>query len=497
MTATTLLVLTALIAGTPVCLSARVIDMTPQWDEQSPLANPHKGWYHHYFDNGLHKYLLEDDGDLQGFPGMDHLYLRLAWSYLEPREGEYRWEVIDRVIETWTARGLGIAFRISCRETGTKPVEQQFATPRWVVAAGAKGGHYYKGRKLGPEGPWEPQFNDPVYLAKLDNFLQAFAARYDGKPWLRYVDIGSIGDWGEGHTSSGSGTKYGWPERKRHVDLHCKHFKKTQLVVTDDFVYGIPDEEGRERMHRYVMANNITYRDDSILVDWYVKTYYENATVRSPRYFEEVYPRFPTILELQHYHSAKRTGNWLGSPGSTLAQKGDGKTGADIFREAVDILHATYIGFHGHADVWMRENPALTRELLNRCGYWYFLHRAVLADDLRPGTAWVLKLVWENRGAAPAYHPYDLNVRFVGDKTYDITVPARNQGWMPGRGGQVSPEAYTLPLPAAMKSGRYQLKLKLSCPATHRDVLLALRPQLLDYEQYYAIGSVRVGDAPR
>jgi hypothetical protein len=56
---------------------------------------------------------------------------------------------------------LGIAFRISCRETGTDRIEQQFATPKWVMEAGAKGGHYFMGKATGPEGPWEPVYDDP------------------------------------------------------------------------------------------------------------------------------------------------------------------------------------------------------------------------------------------------------------------------------------------------------------------------------------------------
>ncbi len=75
------------------------------------------------------------------------------------------------------------------------------------MEAGAQGSHFYMGKATGPEGPWEPKFDDPVFLAKLDRFLAAFAARYDGQPWLRYVDIGSIGDRGEGHSWAGSRTE--------------------------------------------------------------------------------------------------------------------------------------------------------------------------------------------------------------------------------------------------------------------------------------------------
>ena len=93
------------------------------------------------------------------------------------------------------------------------------------MEAGAQGGFYRRGAVVESDGPWEPVWDDPIFLAKLDKFLAAFAARYDGKPWLRYVDIGSIGDWGEGHTWGGSQKQLTFATRKLHVDLHLKHFE--------------------------------------------------------------------------------------------------------------------------------------------------------------------------------------------------------------------------------------------------------------------------------
>ena len=145
-------------------------DLTELHDPARVLVNPHKGWYHHYPDNHINKYEIARDADLLQFPGMDHLYLRLSWAYLEPQEGQYNWAVIERIIEKWTGHGMGIAFRISCKETSTDRIEQQFATPRWVMEAGAKGGHYRMGKQTGPEGPWEPVYDDPVFLSKLDRF---------------------------------------------------------------------------------------------------------------------------------------------------------------------------------------------------------------------------------------------------------------------------------------------------------------------------------------
>ncbi len=472
--------------------STRTFDMRPHWDATIALANPHKGWYHHFPDNHPDKYLVQSDSDLLDFPGMDHLYIRLAWSYLEPREGKYHWDVIDRWIQKWVAHGLGISFRISCKETSTDRIEQQFATPKWVMETGAEGGYYRKGQRTGPDGPWEPRFDDPVFLEKLENFLKAFAARYDGKPWLRYVDIGSIGDWGEGHTSSGSRLHYGFEPRRRHVDLHCKVFQKTQLVISDDFVYSIADLDERRRMHRYVLDRGIAYRDDSILVDYYVKAYSDTYTVRSPECFADAWQKSPQVLELQHYGAVKKDGNWIVRPGSSAARHGAGKSGADYFRGALKLLHATYIGYHGFAHEWLEDNPELTVELLNRSGYWYFLHGVKTPQVWKPGAPVPLALTWENRGVAPAYEPFQLRVRLKGPSSHDFTLDSGNRKWLPSDDGKTYDEQSALELPEELTPGDYVLALNLYSPVADRDVLLAFKRELRGDDGFYAVGKIRV-----
>ena len=473
--------------GTAVCVD---IDMKPYWNDKIALENPHKGWYHHYPDNHINKYIIQDDSHLLDFPGMDHIYIRLAWAYLEPQEGKFNWEIIDDIINKWTRKGFKISFRISCKETSTDRIEQQFATPKWVMEAGAKGDYYRRGKKAGPDGPWEPVFDDPVFLEKLENFLRAFAERYDGKPWLRYVDIGSIGDWGEGHTSSGSQIEYGYDQRKVHVDLYCKYFRKTQIVISDDFVYCIRDLQDRQRMHHYILEQGISYRDDSPLVDWYVKSYPQTYSVRNPEFFKDAYLKTPTVFELQHYHIVKRDGNWQVKEGSSLSKYAQGKSGPDLFRGALDLLHATYIGYHGDAHEWLTDNPELTVELLNRCGYWYFLHRVKIPEDLQAGETCTLQMDWENRGVAPANHPYYLKIRWEGPGVEDIELDSGNQKWMPKPSGGIYPEMYHITVPEALEPGQYTLKFKLHSNREGKDVFVALDPERLDKENYYSITTV-------
>lgn len=201
------------------------------WDSTIVCNNPHKGWFIHYYDNGIENYgnRMAPNDSLPDFPGLNDIYLRLAWSFLEPDEGYYNWTQIDSIINRWVSWGHTISFRITCKET-----EMMYATPEWVRKAGAKG----KFIDL-PETrvkAWAPDYGDSIFLKKLENFHKAFAARYDGKPWVEYIDMGSIGEWGEGHTAYS-----GWDDIpvdvvKKHIDIYKRCYKHSVLILSDDYI---------------------------------------------------------------------------------------------------------------------------------------------------------------------------------------------------------------------------------------------------------------------
>lgn len=134
------------------------------WDSTRVCNNPHKGWCIHYFDNSISNYgnRLTPDDSLQDFPGLNDIYLRLAWSYLEPEEGVYNWELIDSVINRWIKWGHTISFRITCKET-----EMVFATPEWVKKAGARG-EFIEHEDLSLKA-WAPDYGDPKYSTRFTN----------------------------------------------------------------------------------------------------------------------------------------------------------------------------------------------------------------------------------------------------------------------------------------------------------------------------------------
>ncbi|HYG36269.1 MAG TPA: beta-galactosidase, partial [Clostridia bacterium] len=195
------------------------------------LVNPDMGWTMHFYSNIPQNYgsKLEPSDTLEDFPGISTVYLRVPWAFLQPEEGRFNWALLDTPAQRWIAKGKRVAFRITCSENWIP-----YATPEWVRKAGAKGYFYEFGKGRTEQGTtWDPDFGDPVFLDKLERFLAAMAARYDGNPNVAFIDIGSYGMWGEGHTHMSSQV----PESetfailKQHIDLHVKHFQRTLLCI--------------------------------------------------------------------------------------------------------------------------------------------------------------------------------------------------------------------------------------------------------------------------
>ena len=466
-------------------------DLTGLWDTIRPLENPDKGWYHHMLDNGIGKYLIQEEEILESFPGMDHLYLRLAWAYLEPVEGEFDWSYIDDIVEKYVPQGYNISFRISCKETGPAPTSVpeeidgiRYATPYWVRLAGAKG----IDRPEYGSPSWTPDWDDPVFLEKLDNFHRAFAEKYDGKPWVRYIDVGSIGDWGEGHTWSSTRVAPTDKEILTHMELYRKHYKSAQLVITDDLLYQVTEEDKQRKLMKYAIENGFTFRDDSPLVKGTTKDHLDTWSVRSPEFFEKVYQSSPTIFELEHYGKVKDNGYWFGRNGAEIIPDFN-VSGAKIFREAMKLIHPTYIGYHGYMGEWLRDNPDLTDELLNLCGYWYF-PVSIEAVQLRKNTL-SFTMDWLNKGVAPAYTEYKLKGKLIpldrSEESIEFEIEnSGNRKWMPG---QPAAENYAINI-ASPPGGTYQLAVQLYDAVSDRPVEIGLSEKI-EEAGYFIIAELR------
>ncbi|MCL2528616.1 MAG: DUF4832 domain-containing protein [Defluviitaleaceae bacterium] len=425
----------------------RRIPLWGLYDNRTPKNNPHKGWYLHYYDNGLHRY--HDTKNLNDylldFPNFNHIYLRLAWSYLEPEEGKFRWDIVDEVIQRWWANDRRAAFRISTKETESN---QPFATPEWVIKAGCRG--EMVGFGDGPKDCFEPDYGDPVFLEKFNNFMAAFGERYDGCPFLEYIDVGSFGEWGEGHTEGT--TERTWPVEvmKEHIDMHTRHFKKTPVLFNYDMAALRRTYDGtEEELLDYAVRKGMGVRADSCCVSFY-EDRYGLSSMHMPSAFKPFYNVGPMDLEFCHYKGVMENEGWgHGFPGIASAYE----------------THATYAGFHGYAREFLADHPDYAVKLGHLLGYWYFPQAAYLPGQVRAGQRVSMGISWENRGVSPCFTKYNLYMKLRNLATNETALlhleECDNRRW---EHCVTYDEIYSFKPPAKMPPGEYAVSVGLFEP---------------------------------
>jgi hypothetical protein len=358
--------------------SAPAVTTVRPADTGEALVNPAMGWTLHFYSNIIQNYgsKLEPSDTLEDFPGLSTVYLRVPWSFLEPEEGRFDWSLLDTPAQRWISRGRQIALRITCSESWMR-----YATPEWVEKAGAKGYDFTPGKGAHEGGIyWEPDYADPVFLEKLDGFLAVMARRYDGNPNVAFVDVGSYGVWGEGHTFHSSRITVDDATKKKHIDLYLKHFKKTLLALNDDYV-GHDVREGHAPLTDYALEHGVTLRDDSILVQPPPRSWF-HAELAQP-----FWPKLPVVLEHEHYGSSKRKGAWDG----------------DLLLKAVEDYHASYMSIHWWPREELEENRETIRRINLRLGYRIQLREASWPPSVRLGEPLAVTTSWANAGVAPCY----------------------------------------------------------------------------------------------
>ncbi|MHB0960880.1 MAG: DUF4832 domain-containing protein [Pirellulaceae bacterium] len=460
-----------LASGTSISLAAASEELSSDRqvvhpsDNGAALDNPGMGWGFHHYDNGLTGYgePLGTGYDGSEFPGLTVVYLRLAWSHLEPAEGQFNWSILDTPIQRYGNAGKRFAFRFTVFEGD--PTQ---GTPAWVRTAGAQGQIV---NTFGTSS-WEPDYDDPVFLAKLERFLRAAGARYDGHARLAFVDVGTLGIWGEGHPI---GRTYGLATLRRHIALHREAFPHALLVAQDDWIRYFR-EAGQPETWALEVARELglTFRDDSLCV------YPDPQLHYSAHLAQPFWPDRPVILEMGHYDYAKQVQAW----------------GGERYLQAVEDYHGSYASIHAHPQVFLAENRDLVRRINLRLGYRLNLVEASWPRAVKRSEALTISAQWCNAGVAPCLpggHPIwtlcnaqGQTCAVLADEGFDV------RSLSPGPSGDhpCTSRARSFALPPNLAPGEYQLLVSVGDAAGTAQLALPLEGG--DAQRRYRLGTLQV-----
>ena len=433
-----------LAALTAISLGVGAAVVEPQNTDEI-LVNPGMGIVHFYSSSRIWAYgAQQEPGDtLDWMPGTSVIYMRLPWSYLEPEEGVFRWDIVESKARPWIKAGKQVAFRISCMDA------TMVSTPKWVLDKGVKGEWYHYRNDPKKALIFEPRWDDPILLAEYEKFLTAFAKRYDGNPDVAFVDLGSFGLYGEGHSATLGKLRSADPAAfdrlcRLHLDMLRRALPRTYLVVSDDVGGGGGHEgvgacatpanrfaPGKKRLYdspvlAFARALGYGLRDDSIMcnprVPW------------SSDHFGRIFAReSPVIIETGHITKRFETKSWK----------------PEYLRTCIEDYHASYISTHGFPDVYWATNKHVWKDFANRLGYRFELRRVEYPETVTVSARVPVKSTWVNVGVAEEYANSSLTWNLVNEKgvvCWSVTDPSFGfRSLEPTHGGVEKPVSVSSP----------------------------------------------------
>ena len=343
------------------------------------LLNPGKGYVQYYG---------ADDTYTDKYIGIGHT--RVSWAKLEPREGHYDWSEIDNFIKYFKAHGKKISFGIMSISTGYC---QEYVTPKWVFDAGTKPFVIPDDSSPTKTQVIAKQWDDPVFVVKLGNFVKALGKRYDGNPDIAFFDVRSYGNWGEGHVGFLNGMELASPEiyKKYYLQPYVDAFKTTQLIVTWGCDIYNP-------VYDWAVTQGVGMRRDGILSE------YSKDGSECLRAFGHE----PAVFEYcDGYETTKKKGYWS----------------TDLLMKYVQAGKPSYMQWDPKI---FEENREFCLKLGNKVGYHFILEQAAIPKIIQPGKPFPITWQWLNDGVAPLYEPCQVAIALLDDKDQVV-----QQQWLP------------------------------------------------------------------
>lgn len=125
------------------------------------------------------------------------LYMDITWAELEPEEGQYAWESIEKEnqLKRWRKEGKHIVLRFVCDVPGK---EQHLDIPEWLYEKTGHAGTWYN-IELG--SGFAPDYNNEQFIRYHRKAIEALGEHFGQDNLISYVELGSLGHWGEWHVS--------------------------------------------------------------------------------------------------------------------------------------------------------------------------------------------------------------------------------------------------------------------------------------------------------
>ena len=328
------------------------------------------------YDNPLMGYANRADQPEEAQTGQ-LVYIDVTWAEWEPEEGHFDIKGLEERnhIRRWKDEGKHAVLRFVCDVPGR---EKHMDIPRWLYEKTGDGIFYDTDYGMG----YAPVYDNPDFLEAHGRALAALGNYCSRDTFVSYVQLGSLGHWGEWHTKYEDGVPP-MPDADvcwEYAGQYADSFIHARLLMRRNYVMAVDGGMG--------LYNDMTGMPEDTLewLDWQANGgAYETPGRRIP------YTPVESV-----WNSAPVGGEFTGSLSMEQMLGED----LDQTLSLIDQSHMTFIGPHVPEGEMLASDGA--EEILRHLGYRYRIsHMDIKMDYLKQ--SFKVKLVWENDGAAPVY----------------------------------------------------------------------------------------------
>ena len=323
------------------------------------------------------------------------LYMDITWAELEPEEGVYNWASIDEEnqISRWRKEGKHLVFRFVCDIPGE---EAHMDIPEWLYEKSGKAGKWYDGEY--GKG-FAPDYNNPTIISCHEQAVKALGEHFGQDGLISYVELGSLGHWGEWHVNYSEGIQRIPREavREKYILPWTEAFPDARILMRRPFASA--------EKYGFGLYNDMTGQPETTQswFDWinnggkYDQTGEKNVIVPMKDFWKTAPSggEFTSSLSMEEMLDTNLSGT------------------VEMIREA----HTTFLGpkipDENYVDGY--------KEVLKNMGYRLWVSMAELKNTAKGSR---LKLTWENSGVAPMYKEWPVYV-YIEDESGKLVEKSR------------------------------------------------------------------------
>lgn len=323
------------------------------------------------------------------------LYMDITWAELEPEEGVYNWASIDEEnqISRWRKEGKHLVFRFVCDIPGE---EAHMDIPEWLYEKSGKAGKWYDGEY--GKG-FAPDYNSPTIISCHKKAVRAIGEHFGQDGLISYVELGSLGHWGEWHVNYSEGIQRIPREavRDKYILPWTEAFPDAMILMRRPFAAA--------EKYGFGLYNDMTGQPEATQswLGWinnggeYDQTGEKNVIVPMKDFWKTAPSggEFTSSLSMEEMLDTNLSGT------------------VEMIREA----HTTFLGpkipDENYVDGY--------KEVLKNMGYRLWISMAELKNTAKGSR---LKLTWENSGVAPMYKEWPVYV-YIEDESGKLVEKSR------------------------------------------------------------------------